>query len=131
MTASTAPGTVLPPIRVHTVNSARESTGSIHDDAKAREMGYAAGFVPGVTVLGYMLRLMHESFGDDWLRTGRFTGRLRRPTYAGVEVTVEGNIVEPPARENDGRVTVALRVLDPDGGVTALGTASCAVSADA
>ena len=27
---------------------------------------------------------------------GRFNGRLRQPTYAGVEVTVEGTVVEGP-----------------------------------
>lgn len=130
MTSPTADGTLLPTIRVGTINSASDARGSIHDDEKAREMGYAGGFVPGVTVLGYMLRLMHENFGEDWLTSGRFTGRLRRPTYAGVEVTVDGRVVQPPSPESDGRVTVDLRVLDPDGVVTATGTASCRVSAD-
>jgi acyl dehydratase len=130
MTVPAGSGTALPPIRVYTVNSASEAMGSIHDDDKAREMGYAGGFVPGVTVLGYMLRLMRESYGADWLAGGTFNGRLRRPTYAGVEVTVEGTVVEPPSPENGERVTVDLRVLDPDGAVTATGTASCRVGRD-
>ena len=124
MTAQTSE-TRLPTIRVATVNSAAQSKGSIHDDEKAREMGYQGGFVPGVTVLGYMLRVMHENYGEAWLTTGEFTGRLRRPTYAGREVTVEGTVVEEPSPENGGRVTVELRVLDDDQGVTASGSASC------
>ncbi|HVC31214.1 MAG TPA: hypothetical protein VND24_08500 [Steroidobacteraceae bacterium] len=127
MVASLRAGAELPAIRVRTVNSASESKGSIHDDEKAREMGYAGGFVPGPTVLGYMLRLLRESFGEDWLRGGEFEGRLRRPTYAGIAVTVEGSVVEEPSAENAERITVELRVRDPEGAVTASGKASCRV----
>ena len=56
----------LPTLRILPRNSASESKGSIHDDEKAREMGYKGGLVPGVTVLGYMSRLMQESFGERW-----------------------------------------------------------------
>lgn len=131
MTATPATGAALPPITVQTINSARESKGSIHDDEKAREMGYAGGFVPGVTVLAYMTRLMREAFGADWLAGGTFKGHLRRPTYAGVEVTVEGDVVEAPSAENGGRVAVELRVRDPEGNVTATGRATCRVRVDA
>ena len=129
MTASGTGGSSLPSVIIYTTNSARDATGSIHDDVKARAMGYAGGFVPGVTVLGYMLRVMRQHFGVDWLAGGTFRGRLRRPTYAGVEVTVEGSIVEPPSAANDRRVRVELRVLDPDGVVTATGSATCRVPA--
>lgn len=127
MAASMTAGSELPAIRIYTVNSASESKGSIHDDEKAREMGYAGGFVPGPTVLGYMLRLLQESFGEDWLAGGEFEGRLRRPTYAGAEVEVAGTVVEEPSAENGERITVELRVLDPEGAVTASGRASCRV----
>ena len=129
MATSTANGAKLPAIRIRAINSAAESKGSIHDDEKAREMGYAGGFVPGVTVLGYMTRLMHEAFGADWLRTGEFHGRLRLPTYANDEVTVEGEVVEAPTPQNGGRVAVELRVVDPRGQVTSSGRASCVVTA--
>jgi acyl dehydratase len=122
-------GAALPVLRIPTINSAANSKGSIHDDEKAREMGYAGGFVPGTTVLGYMTRLMREAFGADFLRTGTFEGRLRRPTYAGVEITVEGTITEEPSPANGGRVAVALRVLDPDGQTTASATATCVTRA--
>ncbi len=128
MSAPTHEGDRLPSIRIATVNSAAGSIGSIHDDEKAREMGYSGGFVPGVAVLGYMTSLMNEVFGADWLRSGHFTGRLRRPTYAGVEVTVEGSVVEAPGATNGGRVHVALHVLDPDGQVTAQASAGCTLS---
>lgn len=125
MQTSTAAGTQLPSVRISTVNSAAGAKGSIHDDEKAREMGYAGGFVPGTTVLGYMTRLMNDAFGQAFLRTGRFNGRLRLPTYAGVDALVEGSVVEEPSAANGNRVTVELRVLDPEGKVTAFASASC------
>ena len=130
MQTRTTSGTRLPAARIHTVNSASGSKGSIHDDEKAQELGYAGGFVPGSTVLGYMMRVMHETFGEAWLTSGEFNGRLRAPTYADVDVTVEGTIVEEPSAENGGRVGVELRVLDPDGNVTALASASCKAVSD-
>lgn len=125
MNTRTVAAIPFPSARIRTVNSASNEAGSIHDDATARELGYAGGFVPGVTVLAYMARLMHEAYGAAWLATGEFSGRLRRPTYAGYEVAVEGTIVEQPSESNGGRVTVELRVLDPDGAVTASARASC------
>jgi hypothetical protein len=130
MSAPTTAGTKLPARTIRTINSARDSKGSIHDDEKAREMGYQGGFVGGVTVLGYMMRLMHENFGVAWLATGRFNGRLRQPTYADVDVTVEGTVVEEPSAANGGRVMVELRVLDTGGSVTAFASASCEVGSD-
>lgn len=121
----------LTTLRIHAVNSAAASKGSIHDDEKAKKMGFAGGFVPGVTVLAYMSRLMHESFGDAWLSHGAFDGRLRRPVYEGAEVTVEGTVIEAPSAENGGRVQVELRVLDPEGTVAAFASASCRVAGDA
>jgi hypothetical protein len=123
--ASFPPSEQLRPIRILAVNSAAGSKGSIHDDEKAREMGYAGGFVPGSTVLGYMSRWMHETFGPRWYEGATFNGRLRRPVYEGVEVTIEGSICPEPSADED-RVWLDLRVLIPDGTVAAAGRASCA-----
>jgi hypothetical protein len=130
MSTPTTTGSKLPTRTIHTINSARESKGSIHDDEKAREMGYEGGFVGGVTVLGYMMRVMHENFGRAWLESGQFNGRLRQPTYADVDVTVEGTVVEEPSAANGGRGAGELRVLDPNGAVTAFASASCRAGND-
>src|SRR5690348_9277495 len=119
--------TPLPALRILAQNSAANFKGSIHDDEKAREMGYKGGFVPGVTVLGYRSRLMHESFGADWLAGSEFSGRLRRPVYEGATVTVEGTVIEAPSESNGNRVQVELRVLDPEGNVAAFASAACRV----
>lgn len=117
----------LPSITVLPINSAAESKGSIHDPVKAKEMGYKGGLVPGVTVLGYMSRLMQESFGPAWQRDSTFVGRLRRPVYEGAPVEVEGLVVDAPTDANGNRVTVELKVVGPDGAVAAFAQASCRV----
>lgn len=118
----------LGPLKILPKNSAAESKGSIHDDEKARQMGYRGGLVPGVTVLGYMSRLMQQEFGSRWQSGGStFKGRLRRPVYEGAEVTVEGTIVEAPSKENDNTVTVELKVIDADNVVAAFAQATCRV----
>ena len=123
MTTAMQPGSRLKSFTIKPVNTAAQSKGSIHDDEKAREMGYAGGFVPGTTVLGLMSRLMHESFGDSWLQSASFNGRLRRPVYEGAEVRVEGVVTSGP--DADGIVGVDLRVVDADGAVLAEAKASC------
>ncbi len=125
MSAVTEVKSPLSTITIRPVNHAAASKGSIHDDEKAREMGYRGGLVSGSTVLAYMSRLMHETYGPAWVESGTFTGRLRRPVYEGGDVTVEGEVVEAPSAANNGRVTVELRVRTPEGDVAAVGQASC------
>ncbi|HXH21591.1 MAG TPA: hypothetical protein VNN10_06145 [Dehalococcoidia bacterium] len=123
MASVAQPERKLRSFQISAVNSAADSKGSIHDDEKAREMGYEGGFVPGPTVLGYMSRLMRETFGRNWLSDATFSGRVRRPVYEGTMVTVEGQVVEGP--DELGRVVVELRVVSPTKEVLAEAQASC------
>lgn len=127
MPAATQEQTSLPSLKILPINSSADSKGSIHDDEKAREMGYRGGLVGGSTILAYMSRLMRQHYGDAWLAGATLSGRLRRPVYEGAEVTVEGTIVEGPSASNGGRVTVELRVVNPEGDVAAVGQATCLV----
>jgi hypothetical protein len=122
LSTSQGDSSALPSIRVRAINSASESRGSIHGDEKAREMGYRGGLVPGVTVLGYMSRMMRENFGDAWTADGSFDARIRRPVYEGDEISVEGTAITPGPGD---RVSVSLRVIDSEGSVCATAEASC------
>ena len=128
MTAPTTTGAKLETRTIYTINASRESKGSIHDDEKAREMGYAGGFVGGVTVLGYMMRLMHENFGQSWLATGHFNGRLRQPTYADVDVTVEGTVANKKVAAGQ-PIALSFTFVGTDG--QALGTEEVSITAPA
>lgn len=92
-------------------------------------MGFDGGFVPGSTVLGYMSRWMHKSFGARWYEEAKLTARLRRPVYEGSEVTIEGEVSNEVTEDANGRMTFDLRVVTPDGTVAAVGQASCRVGA--
>lgn len=128
MSIPTAIETKVGPLRILPKNSAADSKGSIHDDEKAREMGYKGGLVPGVTVLGYMSRLMQETFGERWQSEGStFKGRLRRPVYEGAEVSVEGTVVDSPTTENGNMVTIELKVIDSENVVAAFAQAACRI----
>ena len=96
-------------------------------DARYTRMGYKGGLVPGVTVLGYMSRLMQETFADRWQRGSTFDGRLRRPVYEGAEITVEGTVVDAPSDSNEHTLTVELKVVDAEGQVAAFAQATCRV----
>lgn len=115
----------LPVLKILPINSASGSAGSIHDDEKAKEMGYRGGFVPGVTVLGYMTAAMQNAYGPGWQPGSTFRGRLRRPVYEGAEIVVEGVVVEEAAASNGHTTTVELRVVDDEGTVAAVATATC------
>ncbi len=127
MPATVTPGATIGPIRITPINSAAAAKGSIHDDEKAKEMGYRGGFVPGVTVLGYMTRLLYEAYGAAALQHGTFAGRLRRPVYEGADVTVDGTII---ARNGDS-LSIEMRVVTPEGEVAAIGSATVNVSGQA
>lgn len=85
-------------------------------------MGYRGGLVPGVTIMGYMSRIMNENFSSSWAVDSTFTGLIRRPVYEGDEVTVEA-VASPP--DAAGRVAVEIAVLDPEGNVCARAEATC------
>lgn len=125
MPAVTERNANLESLRILPINSSADSKGSIHDDEKAREMGYRGGLVGGSTILAYMSRMMFANYGDAWLSGSTLSGRLRRPVYEGGEVTVEGTIVEEASKANGNRVTVELKVVTPEGETGAIGQATC------
>jgi len=82
---------------IHTViayNSARESENRIHDDAVARQYGFAGGLVPGVDVYAYMTHAAVQYWGREWLERGWISARFLKPVYDGEEVAVRA---EPAA----------------------------------
>ncbi len=55
---------------VSAFNSAKTSDNKIHDDAVARQYGFAGGLVPGVDVYAYMTHAPVAHWGRDWLAGG-------------------------------------------------------------
>ncbi len=64
------------------------SPSGIHDDERARELGFEGGFVPGVMLYEHVVaELVNQGVG--WLTDGRAEMRFRRPVYDNEEVSFE------------------------------------------
>ena len=74
----------------------------IHASDGAKEYGYKAALVGGVTVYGWAAPAILQSFGEKWLGTGWADVSFRKPVYPGDEMTVD---VTPA---DDGSATLAM-----------------------
>jgi hypothetical protein len=60
----------------------------IHAADGAKEYGYRAALVGGVTVYGWCVPTILEALGESWLDRGWVEVNFRRPTYPGDEMTI-------------------------------------------
>ena len=61
---------------------------AIHAADGARQYGYQAALVGGVTVYGWCVPTILDAAGESWLDSGWAEVHFRRPTYPGDEMTV-------------------------------------------
>lgn len=115
-----APGEALPEYRVRAHNGSTQSENKIHDDAVARQFGFAGGLVPGVTVYAYMTRPVAAALGRAWVERGRMSARFLKPFYEGEQVTVRTTVA---AGATPG-VHLTVEALNDAGDACAVGTAS-------
>ena len=92
------------------VNLAHEAAGSVHDDAVAQRLGFRGGFVPGVTVVGYVVEAWRRQLGLPLgLRPFKLTLDLRAPVYDGqvarVKALLDGDCWRYAVETDDGRTT--------------------------
>ncbi len=67
-------------------NTSSASAGTIHDDDKARELGFRGAFVPGSVVASAAIPLIFERFGAQWIDGGWFSFAFAAPVYSSEEV---------------------------------------------
>jgi acyl dehydratase len=113
------PGSTLPERAVHARNLFRDAANRIHDDAGARQLGYAGALVAGVTIYGYLTRLVVEAWGIEWLRRGTATVRFARPVYDGDLLALSGRIVGRSGQRDAGEALAEIDARDPRGEVAA------------
>ncbi len=63
-------------------------TNPIHTDAGARQLGFGAALVPGVTLWGWCVPLVEQALGREWLEGGWAAVRFRSPVYPGEELEI-------------------------------------------
>lgn len=66
----------------------------IHDADGADAAGYAGALVAGVRTYGWAAQTLVKALGDEWLRTGWVDYSLRRPLFAGEELTTTARAVD-------------------------------------
>lgn len=108
----------LPVWSVQALNDARDSNNPMHDDTVARQLGFAGGLVPGVTLFGYLTRPFAALFGDAFLYGASMEIRFRRPVYEGTWVSTA---IEVSDAQKDGAVFSA-SLLDEAGEACVLAT---------
>jgi hypothetical protein len=67
-------------------NYGTDHANAIHNDAGARQHGFAGALVPGVAVYGYLTRPVVNAWGLDWLTRGAASVRFLHPVYDGEHV---------------------------------------------
>jgi hypothetical protein len=74
---------------VSLANSAAGLKGSIHDDERARELGFRRGFVPGTTLSLLVQDALAEVYGDAWFHGGWHDLKFIDAAYDDEPVRVE------------------------------------------
>ena len=118
--AGLRPGQLLPEHVVRARNFATASENKIHDNAVARQYGFAGGLVPGVTVYAYMTRPVVDALGKDWLAHGQMTSRFLKPFYEGELVHVRARVAEG----GDDLARIEIEACNDAGVACAVGTAT-------
>jgi hypothetical protein len=95
------------------VNWAASAPGSIHDDERARELGFRRGFVPGTTIALLIEDAIVEVFGKTWFEGGWHDMKFIAAVYDDEPVRV--------VLSEDGGPGYALAVLTPDDRLTTVG----------
>src|SRR5688500_4229686 len=83
----------------HAPNLSADATGSIHDDAQARGLGFKAALVGGSVLCAYMTPLLVERFGRAWYERGFFKTSFIAPVYETDEIRAV--LEELPPGEGD------------------------------
>ena len=72
-------------------NTSAAAADSIHDDDKARELGFRGALVPGSVVASAAIPLIYLRFGSDWMRGGWFSFAFATPVYTAEPVQAHGS----------------------------------------
>jgi len=96
----------------------------IHDDDRARTLGFKGALVPGITSLAYVTEMLMNLFGENWMTSGEINLSFINPLYEGERVTARA-IVRDKKVENRGlRLFLEVWAENDEGGKVAAGTAS-------
>ena len=96
----------------------------IHDDARARTLGFEGALVPGITSLAYVMEMLMNLFGEDWMTSGEINLSFINPLYEGQRVTARGIIHDKKVEDRGVRLFLEVWAENDEGRKVAAGTAS-------
>jgi len=76
-------------------NLSADAAGSIHDDAQARRLGFAAALVGGSVLCAFLEPRLVERFGRAWYERGFIQQAFLRPVYTSDEFRATLDALEP------------------------------------
>lgn len=111
----------------HARNMSAEATGSIHDEAQARELGFRAALIGGSVTTAFMTPALTAQFGQAWYERGFLKQSFIHPLYESDEFRITFEELTPT--EHDERL-YSLSLEKRDGERHTAGYAGLARSAE-
>jgi len=96
----------------------------IHDDARARTLGFKGALVPGVTSLAYVMEMLMNLFGENWMTSGEINLSFINPLYEGERVMARAIVRDKKVEDQGLRLFLEVWAENDEGGKIAAGTAS-------
>ncbi len=115
-------GSELNPVTKIAKNTARGR--GIHDDARARALGFKGAPVPGVTSLAYVMEVLLNFFGENWTNGGDINLAFNIPLYEGEKVTARAIVRDKKVEDGGLRLFLEVWAENEEGTKVAEGTAS-------
>ncbi len=102
---------------------------NIHTDLEAARLeGLKAPVAGGPLLLAQLSRMMTIAFGEGWVKGGKMSVKIAKPTYAGDFVTAKGIVKEKVAEKSGYRFICDVWVEKQSGEKAIVGTASGVVN---
>lgn len=120
-------GTEIPVLtRTAYAPSEADARNPIHTDEYARQHGLRGALVPGSILLGYVLEMLHRTFADTWLHTGRIrVSFIGGGAINGDRLTAHGRVKASIEEDQGRRVVLDLWMENQKGVKILVGEADC------
>lgn len=96
----------------------------IHDDARAKALGFEGALVPGITSLAYVTEMLVNVFGGNWMTGGEISLSFINPLYDGERVTIRAIVRDKKVEDRGLRLFLEVWAENGEGMKVAAGTAS-------
>lgn len=106
-------------------NLSADSKGSIHDDERAKELGFKGALVGGSVLCAFITPLLTERFGRGWYERGFFKTSFISPVYETDDIRV---VLEEQLPSSDAAVLMSVGIEKRDGSRATAGYAGIAPS---